>query len=95
MTSLWILNTSIYTLFFARSLTMNAITKSLIPCSEKEADDGFEFSNEKKCEDCGESIAETQHCTTAKDIETKAHFLQAFARRKTKKLNIWSPSLVK
>ena len=50
---------------------MNAITKSLVPCSEKEADEGFEFSNEKKCEDCGETIAETQHCTTAKDIETK------------------------
>ena len=51
---------------------MNAITKSLVPCSEKEADEGFEFSNEKKCEDeCSEGIAETQHCTTAKDIETK------------------------
>ena len=56
--------------YFGRSLTMNAITKSLAPCSEKEADDGFEFSNDKKCEgDCAESIAETQHCT--KDIETK------------------------
>ena len=53
---------------------MNAITESLIPCSEKEIED-YRFHDQKicenKCDDNLFSVAEAQYCTTTKDIETK------------------------